>query len=60
MQTNYKPATVILELTETQKQQVAKALGVERLMAGPGGEVGIELAVEELEQRILPGINLGN
>jgi hypothetical protein len=52
-----KPTAVRIELTDDQKQRVASALGDGRLAAG---NLALELTAEELERRVLPGINLGN
>ena len=52
-----KPKTVRIELTDDQKQRVAAAIGEGRLAAG---NVALEITAQELERRILPGLNLGN
>jgi deoxyxylulose-5-phosphate synthase len=52
---NEKPTAVRIDLTDEQKQRVAAVVGDGRLAAGP---VAIEMSVEELERRILPGSNL--
>ncbi len=53
--TSEKPTTVRIELTEEQKQRVGAAIAEGRLAAGT---VALEFTAEELERRILPGVNL--
>ncbi len=52
-----KPTAVRIELTDEQRQRVAASVGEGRLAAG---KLAIDLTAEELERRILPGVNLGN
>ncbi len=50
-----RPSVVRIELTDEQKRQVAQAIGDARATSQ---NLALELTADELERRILPGVNL--
>ena len=50
-----RPSVVRIELTDEQKRQVAQAIGDARATSQ---NLALELSADELERRILPGVNL--